>query len=120
MKSKKERRVFPRLECPKDKTCSIVGREVGGFNGELMNISRSGASFASKNHLNDKDKVDVFIRYDEIDKSIPSAVQIVWSHLRKGLYTYGGRILDINSEDKYDLLDHFYEGWKKDILEKKH
>lgn len=114
-----ERRVFPRIDCPKDNHCIVTSTEEGRFSGELMNISRKGASIVSKNRIDDNSKLDVVIRYPEIDRNISSVIQIIWSSFKDGNYRYGGRLVDINNEDKYELLDHFYESWKEDILSKR-
>ncbi len=111
-----ERRVFPRIACPKDNQCTVTSTEEGKFSGELTNISRKGASIISKNRIEDNSKLGVVIKYPEINRNISSVIQIIWSSFKDGNYRYGGRLVDINNEDKYDLLDHFYESWKKDIV----
>jgi c-di-GMP-binding flagellar brake protein YcgR len=116
----KERRTYPRFECPKDKSCPVINKKVSGFYGELKNISRAGAAFVSESRLDDNSKVDIFIKYPDLGRDISAELQIVWSHFKNGLYTYGGRFLSISNEDKYDLLDHFYENWKRDILAKRY
>lgn len=111
-----DRRVFPRIDCPKEDRCTVTSTKEGIFSGELMNISRKGASIVSKNRIEDNSKLDVVIKYPEINRNIPSVIQIVWSSFKDGNYRYGGRLVNINNEDKYDLLDRFYESWKKDIV----
>ena len=114
-----ERRKFPRLECPKDKQCTVMSAKLRDFQGELKNISRSGTTLISKNQLKNNDKIDILIKYPELDREVPSVVEIVWSHFKNTLYTYGTKFVNIKSEDKYDLLDHFYESWKNQILSKR-
>jgi len=111
-----EKRTFPRLVCPKDKSCAVMGKSESELRGEIKDISRSGLSMVSRNRLDTDSKVDILIDYPELDRQIPSVVRIIWSRAKKDLYTYGTRFVSINNEDKFDLLDHFYEHWKKDIL----
>jgi len=111
-----DRRVFPRIDCPKDNPCTVTSKEEGRFSGELINISRKGASIVSKNRIDKNSKLDLVIKYPKIDRIIPSVIQIVWSSFKDGSYAYGGRLVDINNEDKFDLLDHFYESWKNNIV----
>jgi hypothetical protein len=114
-----ERRKFPRFACPKDKSCTIVGIKEEGFSGELKNISRDGALIVSKNRLEDNSRLDAVIKYPTIDRDIPSVIQIVWSRSHLGKYIYGGKLVSISNEDKYDLLDHFYESWKNGVLNRR-
>lgn len=114
-----ERRVFPRIDCPKDNCCTVACKEEGRFNGQLTNISRKGASIISQNRIEDNSKLDVVINYPDINREIHSVIQIIWSSFKDGNYRYGGRLVDINNEDKYELLDHFYESWKRDIVSKR-
>lgn len=111
-----EKRTFPRLVCPKDKTCAITGQKQTRISGQLKDISRSGVSFISKNRLEDNAKADLLIKYPEMERDIPSVVRIIWTRPLRNSYIYGTRFVDISNEDKYDLLDHFYENWKKDFL----
>lgn len=115
-----ERRKFPRLECPKDKSCTVTSTKAMDFKGELSNISRDGARLVSKNRFADAfDKVDISINYPELERTIPSMVQLVWHRAEKDRHTYGAKFLSIKNEDKFDLLEHFYEDWKNKILSKR-
>ncbi|MBM3248975.1 MAG: PilZ domain-containing protein [Candidatus Omnitrophica bacterium] len=110
-----DRRIFPRIGCPKDDHCTVTGK-ASRFSGELMNISRKGALIVSKDRVDNDSKLDVVMRYPKIARDIPSIIQVVWSSFKDGNYTYGGKLVDINNEDKFDLMDNFYESWKRDLI----
>ena len=114
-----EKRTFPRLDCPQDRPCTFSGRESINLQGKIINISRSGVSFISKNRLEDNNKLDIVIDYPELERKVSTVVKVIWSRSQDDIYSYGTRFVTISNEDKYDLLDHFYEGWKKDFLTKK-
>jgi len=114
-----EKRTFPRLDCPNDKACTVIGNKETDLSGELRNMSRSGAKLISKNRLKADSKVDILINYPELEREIPSAARVIWSRQEKDLFSYGIRFVNISNEDKYDLLDHFYESWKEEFLSKR-
>ena len=111
-----ERRRYPRFNCPSNKFCSYRFEEEKDFSGNIMNISRGGITFSSLKALRGNSVVNLNLTYIDIEKQIFLKIKIIWSHHGKILHTYGARFINILAEDKANLLDGFFEDWKKKIL----
>ncbi len=114
-----ERRKFPRFVCPKDKFCTVTSKSGGGFLGSLKNISREGVALSSTSELEKDGVYDFTINYAGIERHIPAVLRVVWSYPGNVLNTYGAEFSNVRPEDKFDLLESFYEHWKQDIVERK-
>jgi len=111
-----ERRKYPRFFCPNDKFCSFRLKGEREFSGNIMNISRDGIAFSSPKALKSDSIIDMSLTYSDIERQIPSKVEVIWSRPSKVINSYGAKFVDIQAEDKADLLDFFYEDWKKRVV----
>ncbi|MFC1704428.1 PilZ domain-containing protein [Candidatus Omnitrophota bacterium] len=114
-----ERRRFPRFGCPKDKFCTVTSKGANSFLGNVKNISREGVAISSTNRLEPNKEVSLDINYADLDRHIPVSLKILWEHSGNVLHTYGAVFSRISPEDKFDILESFYEIWKNDETRKR-
>ncbi|MFC1593772.1 PilZ domain-containing protein [Candidatus Omnitrophota bacterium] len=112
MEESRERRKFPRFMCPKEKFCTISSKGDESFLGNVKNLSREGISITSANRLAESKDITMNINFAEIERQIPVTLRVIWSLSGNILHTYGAAFSSISSEDKFDLLESFYEDWK--------
>lgn len=108
-----ERRLYPRFNCPIDKFCGFRLEGENDFIGNVVNVSRHGVTLSTTRQLTNDAIINLNLNYTDIQKQIPSSVKIIWAKSGKVLHTYGAQFLDIKAEDKIELMENFYENWKK-------
>ena len=113
-----EKRKYPRFPCPLGKAGTITSAGDQGFMGTIKDISRGGIAISSTQELAD-DEIDLTIHSNDLGRQIPVTVKVLWSDHEPAQRTYGGTFLRVASADKYDLLDYFYENWKKNEIERR-
>ena len=111
-----ERRTYPRFNCPVNMFCGFRFEEEKDFAGNIINISREGMVFSLAKSLESDSVIDLSLSYPDIKRLIPLRLKIVWMHSGGALNTYGAKFVDIQSEDKTDLLSLFYKNWTEKVL----
>ncbi len=112
-----ERRKNPRFKCrkPADFPIHVASEENIGW---LKNLSRGGIAFESNSSFKENQQCYFEIKPKLNAKSIPVEACIMWavySPATSGCLC-GARILNMDSSSKIDLLDMFYEDWKKTVI----
>jgi len=116
MLSTEEKRRNPRFERPDSRECPIdfEGLATGA---QLSDLSRDGLSFQSPSPLQVNQTYHLRISDLKSEKKIPCEVQVMWTSMgENGQCTCGAKIVQMDPSDKMDLLDVFYDDWKKGVL----
>ena len=81
----------------------------------LINFSRSGLSFVSRESL-EPNEIDILnIKPSSGNRTIPCKAHVVWRYAQNDNqeYIYGANIILMDPADKADLITALYEDWKK-------
>src|SRR3989344_4139758 len=112
-----EKRDDPRFPCVHSREC-IVDLEDLQKKGFLYNFSRKGLAFHSAHRLSKNEVHHLEIHAPSFVRPIACDVRIVWAHHDSAKQTcaYGARILHMDPALKTELLDVFYQDWKRIVI----
>lgn len=112
-----EKRRNPRFSCARSRACLLEFPDLN-ISGRLFNMSRSGIAFRLPRQLRENALYKIDIRPSGWEKRIPCQARIVWVTTDMDAQTCicGARIVEMDSGDKVELLDSFYDQWKQTML----
>ncbi len=109
-----EKRQSPRFGCEEIPVCLVEIDHVEEI-GRLTNISRGGLGFQIPRQLREKTTYNLSLRLDGKDRAVPCRARIIWAmtnEATKSCYC-GAAIEDIDTSQKVELIEIFYEVWKR-------
>ena len=110
-----EKRDNPRFSCDSQNTYTVDFPELEA-SGRLSNLSRSGMAFSVSRQLRENAVYQFNINVND-QRAIPCQARIAWVNLDPTTQrcVCGAKIVNMDPADKVDLIDAFYEEWKKGI-----
>ena len=110
-----EKRRHPRYGCSRYRSFIAKYEDKNRVIGEIRNFSRSGLSFNSNDNLKNEEELDLSLKISGLDKEAPAKIQILWSKQNPDKSDYGARLVDMNPESKFDIMDLLYQDWRKSL-----
>lgn len=109
-----EQRENPRFVCANPKDCFVNFRDQKQ-SGSLFNLSRKGLAFQTSRQLQKDEVHELKIHAPAFKQPITCEARIVWVRPgpREQYAICGARILRMDPALKMDLLEIFYQDWKK-------